>query len=287
MSAPFAQQFSKRPPYREFHPSFWEAAMRRREWPAPEEYDELARSLPQAADVELPRFIAEERQEVRRAGGYEQHVAKLRSVPTRPGNWHDFFNMTVWAHFPKVRWALNALHVDPDVGPKDPRNGRAPAQNLAASFDESGMLVVSSSLQVLEELQALRFRRVFWEMREDVLATTRFWVVGHGLLEALLTPRAGLSARSLLLHVPSLSETEMQSVASDTFRFRIDSFVAEQVQSWRTARAILDPIPVLTIPGYSENDTADFYDDPLNIRFVPCSRKPLAAPLAVGALPEL
>jgi hypothetical protein len=277
MSAPFARELLARPPYRDFHPDFLAALEGHREWPAPEQYDELARALPQAAGVELPRFVTEKREEVRRAGGYEQHVAKLRSVPTRPGSWHDFFNMAVWAHFPKVRWALNALHVDPNVGPKDPRNGRAPAQNLAASFDESGVLVVSSSRLVLDELQALRFKRVFWEMRAEVVCTTRFWVVGHGLLEALLTPRAGLSARSLLLHMPSLSTTE----TSEALRFRIDSFVSEQVRCWPTARTILDPIPVLAIPGYCDNDSRDFYDDSRNIRFVPSSRKPRVAPIAI------
>ena len=128
MGAPFLLD-CLRPPYSELHSGLRVALARFTEWPSPEHYDELVRQVPQAVDVSVPRFVTEDRAAVQQAGGYEHHVARLRAVPTRPGNWHDFFNMTVWAHFPQLRWALNSLHVDPNVGPKDPRNGRAPAQN--------------------------------------------------------------------------------------------------------------------------------------------------------------
>src|SRR6187402_1236083 len=138
MGAPFALDWLDRRPYRDFHPRWLGALAGREGWPAPEEYDELAGQVPRAPDVQLPRFVSQSREALQRVGGYEQHVAQLQAVPTRPGHWHDFFNMAVWAHFPKLRWALNSLHVDADLGPKDPRNGRAPEQNLAATFDEAG-----------------------------------------------------------------------------------------------------------------------------------------------------
>jgi len=272
--APFPGDFMARKPYREFHSRLLSALAAFTHWPAPEQYDELARLVPRASEVELPRFVTESRAAIRRVGGYEQHVARRAAVPTRPGSWHDFFNMTVWAHFPKLRWALNALHVDPLVGPKDPRNGRAPAQNLAATFDEAGMLVLSTSRDVLTSLRELHFKRAFWEQREELLGTTRFWLVGHGLLESLLVPHPGLAARSLLLHVPQLPPAE----ESDELRFAIDGVAAACIRSWRAARAVLDPIPVLAIPGFSDNACADFYQDFRNIRFEPVSRRPKLAP---------
>ena len=273
MGPPFLLDCLRRRPYRELHARLRGALEPLTDWPLPEQYDELARQVPQAADVQLPRFITEIRAAVQQASGYEQHVAQLRAVPTRPGNWHDFFNMTVWAHFPKLRWALNSLHVDPNVGPKDPRNGRAPAQNLAATFDEAGMLVVSESRAILAELQALRFKHVFWERRAELLATTRFWVVGHGMLESLLDPRPGLSVRSLLLHVPRLPGSE----ADDQLRLEMDAVVAARIHDWRNERTVFDPMPVLAIPGYADNDSREFYDDFDNIRFHPCSRRPVAS----------
>jgi hypothetical protein len=269
-SAPFTLDWLGRRPYRDFHPRLLNALERCSAWPAPEQYDELARLVPRAPDVELPRFVTQRRDAVTRAGGYEQHVARLSAVPTRPGAWHDFFNMLVWAHFPKLRWALNALHVDRDLGPVDPRNARAPAQNLAATFDESGLLVLSTSQSILDELRALRFRCAFWERRQELLATTRFWVVGHGVLESLLAPPPGLSVRALLLHAPSISVPN----GSDALRGELDARAAALIHTWRTVRTVLDPLPVLCIPGYCDNDFQSFYDDVRNIRFEPCSRRP-------------
>ncbi|MGC4088763.1 MAG: DUF3025 domain-containing protein [Polyangiaceae bacterium] len=277
MSSFDVSAFGRRP-YRDFHPRLLSALEGFTTWPAPEQYDELVRQVPQAPDIHLPRFVSEDRRAVRRAGGYERHVAALRAVPTRPGHWHDFFNMSVWAHFPKVRWALNALHVDPSVGPKDPRNGRAPAQNLAATFDEAGMLVVSSSTQVLAALRALHFKRAFWELREEVLATTRFWLVGHGMLESLLTPHTALAARSLFVQVTELPD----AAANDTFRYQIDALAAARIEGWRSERNVLDPVPLLAIPGFCDNDSAGFYDDPRNVHFEPISRRPAALSDAIA-----
>jgi hypothetical protein len=128
---------------------------------------------------------------------------------------------------------------------------------------------------MLNELQALRFKVAFWERRAELLETTRFWVVGHGMLESLLNPRPGLVARGVLWHVPTLPTTAQ---ASDELRFEIDSRVAAQVATWRAARPVLDPIPVLAIPGYSDNDCGEFYDDARNVRFEPISRRPSARP---------
>ncbi len=274
MNARFELGWLARAPFRELHPRLVSSLQRLTAWPQPEAYDELAAQVPRAADARLPRFVTQSRAELERQGGYEQHVAGLHAVPTRPRNWHDFFNMVVWAHFPKLRWALNALHVDPRVGPKDPRNGRAPAQNLAATFDESGILVVSTSPELLEELRELRFKRFFWERRAELVATTRFWHVGHGSLESLLAPHPGLATKGLLLHVPQLPPAG----DDDALRFQIDERAAEIVTGWRQAHTVLDPVPVLGIPGYWDNDFSEFYDDAQHFRFERRSRRPGAAP---------
>ncbi len=83
MRAPFGLDFLTRRPYRELHPRFRRGLEPFTDWPAPTRYDELAQLVPRAAEVQLPRFITESREAVRRLGGYEQHVAQLSAVPTR------------------------------------------------------------------------------------------------------------------------------------------------------------------------------------------------------------
>lgn len=261
-----------RQPYLWMHPRFRSRVQQLSGWPAPEQYDELAAQVPHGPHTTLPCFVRQSRAAVVGAGGYECHVAQRRAVPTRPGSWHDFFNMAVWAHFPELRWALNSLHVEADVEERDPRNGRSPAQNLAASFDETGMIVVSRSRPLLEGLRALQFKRVFWEQRRELSESTRFWIVGHGLLESLLKPHPRLVARSLLLHVPD----EVRSMDHELM-LRCDGRVAARVRDWRRARNVLDPIPVCAIPDFADNASADFYADPQRLPFEPISRRPASS----------
>jgi hypothetical protein len=209
----------------------------------------------------LPRFVAHDRKTVADAGGYEQHVARFRAVPTRAHDWHDFFNMAVWAHFPRVRWALNGLHVEPTHGAVDPRNGRTHQQNVAAQLDESGMIVTSSSPSLLDDLGALRFKRVFWERRAELLETTRFWVIGHGLLESLLAPHLALASKAIFIGRDEPPRDD------DTFRQQLDAEVSTLVSGWSRGAPRLEPIPVLGIPDYADNARAEFYDDARYFRF--------------------
>lgn len=279
LGATFFTDWCARPPYSGFDPRFLRAVERCTGWPSPAEYDRLAgEAAPSAAlrdaddeAASLPYFVPQELEQIERCGGYEQHVARLRTVPTRAQSWHDFFNMAVWAHFPRTRWALNELHVDRSLGPVDRRNGRAPQQNAAAQLDESGIVVASSSAELLAELRELCFKRVFWERRDELLATTRFWVIGHGSLESLLAPHLGLASKGVLLELerPPVTEQEAatEPAAEAALRCSIDRCVAALVRSWRDGAPQLAPVPLLGIPGYTDNAHGSFYDDARYFRF--------------------
>jgi hypothetical protein len=267
----FFNEWCRRAPFLAFDRRFLNAVERLTAWPSPEQYDHLAAQVPRARTEDrgarAPRFITQDAETLERCGGYEQHVAQTGAVPTRAQSWHDFFNMAVWAHFPRLRWALNAIHVDRELGPLDPRNGRAPQQNVAAQLDESGLIVAGAAPDLLSELAALRFKRVFWERREELLATTRFWIVGHGLLESLLAPHLGLSSKAILLELPRLPA----SYAVGELRQYIDAEVARRIHAWRQTAPMIHPVPILGIPGYADNVAPEFYDD---ARYFRCQRRP-------------
>jgi hypothetical protein len=269
LEARFFTDWCRRAPYGWLHPSFLAAVEQLSAWPAPSRYDALAAQVPLAAGPPLPRFVAQDPSALERLGGYEPHVASERAVPTRERSWHDFFNMAIWAHFPRVRWALNALHVDRTLGPVDPRNGRTPQQNVAAQFDESGIIVASTSGDLLSDLRALKFKRVFWEARAELPKTTRFWVVGHGMLESLLAPHPALSGKALLVELPRAPD----AYDAEELRHELDARIAAQIHGWRAAAPLLDPLPLLGIPGYAaENCAPEFYDDARYFRFQRRSR---------------
>lgn len=265
LEAQFSKEFCAREPFKSLHPLFLQALHAFSDFPPPTAFDVLAASVPPSGTdaPALPRFVPQDRAALLDAGGYEQHVAKHRAVPTRPRNWHDFFNMSVWAHFPRTRWALNAIHVDTSLGPVDPRNGRAAAQNVAAQLDESGIVVASSSPEILADLRALQFKRVFWERREELTATTRFCLIGHGTLESLLTPHLGLASKGVLLQLT----VPPSSTDPDALRAELDRRTAGFVTSLRTSAPLLDPIPLLGIPHWAPAQSPEFYDNARYFRF--------------------
>lgn len=250
-------------PYAWLHPRFVEAVRKRSQWPQPEQLDELAAVVPHRTAVALPRFVTQHRGALEAAGGYEPHVALHRAVPTRPRSWHDFFNMVVWAHFPRLRWELNALHVDRQLGPVDPRNGRAPAQNLAAQLDESGIIVASADDELLEDLRQLRFKRALWERRDAWRDQARFWIIGHGSLESLLTPHPGLASKGILLRLPRPAADYDES----ELRGWVDEQAAAVIAALRSDPRRLDPIPLLGLPGFTPDARAELYDDARYFRF--------------------
>jgi hypothetical protein len=261
-NARFFNEWLARPPYSDFHPAFKDVVAKLARWPAPNEYGEIAASVRTSVPL-LPRFVPQDRAALERAGGYEQHVASLREVPTRREHWHDFFNMAVWAHFPAVRWALNELHTSAASGRADPRNGRTPEQNMASQLDESGMLVTSSSPSLLEDLRALRYKRVFWERRDELAETTRFWLIGHGTLESLLSPHLGLATKALLFEVQALPNL----ADADAFRVELDQRASRAIRELGCELRRFDPVPVMGIPGYCDNGFSEFYDDARYFRF--------------------
>ena len=41
---------------------------------------------------------------------YETHIYSTAQVSTRELSWHDLFNALVWARYPRIKSAINALH---------------------------------------------------------------------------------------------------------------------------------------------------------------------------------
>jgi hypothetical protein len=85
--------------------------------------------------------------------------------------------------------------------------------------------------------------------------STRFWVVGHGSLEALLKPHKGLIGKALLLPRSVLDPNLRRA------RNHLDREVARRIEAWQSEPPHLQPIPLLGIPGFCADQNAAFYDD--------------------------
>jgi hypothetical protein len=167
------------------------------------------------------------------AAGYEQHVAATGRVPTRD-NAHDLFNGLVWLRCPGFKAALNRAHI---AAPPAPPGRRGPLRDALTLLDESGLLLAApiplrQALEARDWSALLVTHRALWRQTQSL-------VVGHALLEKLLSPRKPLCARVLF----------------------VDDVQAPALPPALTP-ADLPPLPVLGIPGWwPPNEVPSFYSD--------------------------
>ncbi len=191
------------------------------------------------------------------AADYELRIQDEGVVPLRAANWHDLFNALVWLAFPHTKAALNAAHAaelrGQHGGLSTVRSARRDALTL---FDESGVLVISSSAAVLAGLRAFAWQRVFWQEREALMGSTRFVIFGHALYEKALSPYVGMSGHALLLHTPQACVT----LDEPALLVQADVLAAAALRNGILSTRDLAPLPVLGVPGwYGANKDAGFY----------------------------
>lgn len=194
-------------------------------------------------------------------GGYEAQIYERGMVPTRAGDWHDYFNALVWLRFPRTKAALNRRHYEALAGERAAgRANRSAVRDAATLFDESGAVVASADAALDDLLRAHRWGELFWARRSDVLRSMRFFVFGHALYEKALAPFAGITASAVLLEV---DEAFLAAGARAQFALA-DRRVADILTSEQRVRTPRDfaPVPVLGVPGWSPS-TGDerFYED--------------------------
>jgi len=182
---------------------------------------------------------------------YETCIAETGEVPTRD-NWHDLFNALQWIAFPHLKSALNAQHARLlAAGGSAEAVARSAPRDVLTMCDESGIIVASRDASLLELIRRFQWRELFVVRREQVIANMRFVLVGHGLMEKLLSPFIGITAKAMLLEV-DVKSVELDHAAAAWLRDQAHLADARQ----------LAPLPLLGIPGWdARNESAAFYDD--------------------------
>ena len=195
---------------------------------------------------------------------YEQAIHATGRVPTRPGNWHDFFNALMWVRFPRTKAALNGLHVREMQRPHGGA-GRGSVRDAATQFDESGLVVLSSDPTLFELLQQRRWHELFWVRRAQVTTGMRFLVFGHGLYDALRAPFYRMCGRAALV---AASRAIIEAQPAEQCR-HADAVLCERFSTdvgYPRPKSLL-ALPLLGIPGVcAHNERAEYYLDSLQFR---------------------
>lgn len=190
------------------------------------------------------------------AADYEQRIHDSGVVPLREANWHDLFNALVWLTFPLTKAALNRAHVE--ALREQPGTLRGRRRDALTLFDESGVVVLSNSRAVLEGIRGFDWKRVLWDERVALLATTKIMIFGHALYEKALSPYVGMTGHALLLQLP-VDTITLESSASSA---QADALAASALRASVMQPRDLSPLPVLGVPGWWEaNGDASFYNN--------------------------
>jgi hypothetical protein len=190
---------------------------------------------------------------------YEQFIGATGCVPTRD-NLHDFFNGLVWLTFPRIKQQLNALQAA-QIALAGVGKSRGPARDGATIFDENAALLVvregAKGAAIVEALRSHAWRETLFDQRAAFDHDVQVWLFGHALMEKLVAPRKAITAHTRFVVAPA----QFFALSGDDQRAWIDETVATELVADGLSTACFTPLPVLGIPGWSENQDEAFYND--------------------------
>ena len=224
-------------------------------WPTHSELTALADGVTTARGMPV-RFVPPRGHDEHERRYYEVRIAESGEVETRPENWHDLFNALVWITFPRAKAMINDQHARmlEERGESEARR-RSPERDALTLFDEGGVVVSTSSPDVMRLIREFEWKELFWSRREELLRTTRFLVFGHACYEQALEPYIGMVAKTVFV-TPGPADELLAAHFADRGNF--------------TSPRSMAPMPVLGVPGWHPSTAlAAFYDDANHFRSRP------------------
>lgn len=204
-------------------------------------------------------------------GIYQLRIFLTGEVPSRPENWHDFFNMLTWCAFPRAKAALNRRHffaVDAQTRTPPWRESglnRTAEQDLLTLFDEGGAIVITRRAELWDRVGERAWRELFWELREEVNSHMKVFAFGHALYESFLEGHPTLHASALGFVV----DDAIFEQSDGALQAHADALLADvlarpdRVPSVKAFR----PLPILGVPGYVDaNALRGYYDNLIYFR---------------------
>lgn len=210
------------------------------------------------------RFIRQQRlQRQNRASldwrsNYQLRIFLSGEVPSRPNNWHDFFNAWTWIYLPKVKATINWRHfqcIEESSGfPWRLEGGnRNREQDMLTLFDEGGMLVVTDNDELWDLIVRRQWKQIFCERFDELESKVNFVPVGHALFECALQGHPRLHASCVRVRCPStLKAGASNPVELSRFWQRVDECAALEINRRAHLRSPddLHALPIWGIPGW-------------------------------------
>ena len=226
-------------------------------WPTHDELNALAGNVHTARGQRV-RFVPPRKPGEDERRYYEARIAQTGEIETRPENWHDLFNALVWVAFPRSKAMINEQHVRilEERGEAEARR-RGPERDALTLFDEGGVVVATSASHLMDLVRDFEWKELFWQRREELQRTTRFFVFGHACYEQALEPYIGMVAKTVFVSAePGDVDRALAGHFSDRGNF--------------PSPRSMPPMPLLGVPGWHPSTASEaFYDDTTYFRSKP------------------
>lgn len=192
---------------------------------------------------------------------YEPRCYLSGEVQIRENNLHDLFNALVWIIFPQSKAAINARHYHALTCSKHPlQSQRGHTRDMATLFDESGVIVACSQSHLAGMLCNFKWKELFWLHREEIISSMGFYIFGHGIYEKAMQPYIGMTGQGLLIPVEDDFFTWPIPNRIQHLDEKVATYLTDVLHCRNTRE--LTPVPLLGIPGWSEqNRQAEYYDN--------------------------
>jgi hypothetical protein len=183
---------------------------------------------------------------------YERQIYEAGEIPTRVDSWHDFYNACIWLTYPKLKAALNAVH----IRWHNPQR-RSRASDAATLFDESGAIFMGPELTLAQDLQQHRWTEAFVTKRPK-WQTHQLLITGHAALEKLHAPYAGMIVKALYVQCSDAMANPTPCQLSQIDAVLADYWNLDFIES----PAQLFPLPILGVPGATpKNKDSAYYNN--------------------------
>jgi len=235
------------------------------QWPDLDDYNQFISNIYQNIlnenQIKL-RFVSQGSKPECYEDGYEPRIYLKGEIQTRLQNWHDFFQIMIWARYPHLKSFINALHYKAiyEKHQSDTISSqRGAVENTLTLFDECGAIIVSSNTKLLKLISNFSWEELFIKHRTAFRNELDCYIFGHALYEKALSPYIGMTAHAILIEVDagfftqdSISKKKILEEKS------IDYFKKSSTINTR----LLHPFPILGVPGWDKrNESTDFYKD--------------------------
>ena len=240
------------------------AHLRRALWPNWTELAVLNTALAdilKSSDIAPLKFVEQNKDLLSDGLSFEQRIADRGEIATRTANVHDFYSALMWLRFPKVKRAINAIHLCgiAEHGTKV----RSRHQQAVTHLDEAGAWVVATHLDLLGLIDAHAWHTLFftnrsaWGLSSDSGPAIETRVFGHAIFELMHAPHKLVAAKVVWIVADAgyflLSNAEKDAA--------LDTLVAAALAANAVSAdpKLLSTLPLSGIPGWWPEQDTDFY----------------------------